>query len=465
MSSTFSGEKISVALSSMAASAVMTVGKLVVGLMTGSLGILSEALHSLLDFGATVMTYLAVRVSDKPADPEHPYGHGKIESVAALAETGLLFITSVWIVYEAVHRLIAGPTMVDVTWWSIAVLVVAIAIDISRARALSRVAKKTNSQALEADALHFSSDVLSSGVVLIGLGFVAIGFPVADPLAAMGVALFVCRAGWRLGKRTIDTLIDAAPHGAIERVTMIAAKVRGVAAVTRLRLRPAGSVLFIDAEIAVGRGLPQARVDAIKKDVIDALKAEMPEAETTVASHPLALDDETVHERVMIIARNHGAAVHHITVHQANAHLMVGLDLEVDGTLTLRQAHGIASHLENDIRDEFGGDIDVETHIEPLQTCESVGGDVPPDELHALKDLIKRLGQETPFVHDVHKVRAKQSDAGLFVVFHSRVDGNRSVADVHQAMDDLERAIRSNHSGIWRIVGHAEPAISRCKTC
>ena len=451
-------EKKAVALSSMAASALMTVGKFAVGFSTGSLGLLSEGLHSLLDFGATVMTYMAVSVSDKPADPEHPYGHGKVESVAALAETGLLFVTSAWIVYEAAHRLMSGRIEVEATWWSVAVIVVSIVIDISRARALQRVAKKTNSQALEADALHFSSDVLSSVVVLMGLGFVALGFPMGDPIAAIGVAIFVCRAGWRLGRRTVDTLIDAAPQGAAEKVTELIANVSGVADVSRVRVRPAGSVLFVEAEVAVGRGLPQTRVDAIRKDVVAAVKADMPEAETTVTTHPLALDNETVHERVMIIARNHGAAVHHVTVLQAKGKVTVGLDLEVDGKMLLRAAHDFASHLENDIRSEFGGDIEVETHIEPLQTVHADGANVNKTELEALTALIKNLGRGVKYLRDVHRVRARTTAEGLIVIFHCHVDPDRTVAEVHETVDELERAIRREHPGIWRLVGHAEPA-------
>lgn len=451
-------EKRAVALSSMAASAAMTIGKFIVGMLTGSLGLVSEALHSFLDFGATVMTYMAVRVSDKPADPEHPYGHGKIESVAALAETGLLFVTSAWIVYEAAHRLIAGKFEVEATWWSVAVIVASIIIDLSRARALKRVAEKTNSQALEADALHFSSDVLSSAVVLVGLGFVALGFPIGDPIAAIGVSLFVCHAGWALGKRTIDTLIDAAPHGSIKRMTEVIAKVRGVAEVSRVRLRPAGSVLFVDTEVAVGRGLQQARVNGIKQEIVAAIRAEKPEAEVTIATHPLALDDETVHERVMIIARDHNVAAHHVTVHKVGTRLIVGLDLEVDGSLTLRQAHDVATRLEKDIREEFGGAIEVETHIEPLQTSGTMGADVPAAELAKITESIKWLAKQVSFLRDVHKVRARQTESGLFVVFHCRAEADRSVEDIHEAVDDLERAIRRERPDIWRIVGHAEPA-------
>ena len=455
---THQNEKQSVALSSMLASAIMTIAKFIVGFATGSLGLISEGLHSLLDFGATVLTYLAVSVSDKPADSGHHYGHGKIESVAALAETALLFITSIWIVYEAFHRLVTGCADVEVTWWSVAVISISILVDISRARALKLVAEKTGSQAIEADALHFSSDVLSSGVVLLGLGLVAIGYPKGDPIAAVGVAVFVCLAGWRLGKRTIDTLIDAAPHGSLEMVREIVERIPGVAAVNKVRVRPAGSVLFVETEISVGRGLPQNRVDEIRFAVAEAIKARMPEAETIVIARALALDDETVHDRVVIIARNHGAAVHHVTVYHAHGKIHVGLDLEVDGRLSLRIAHDMASRLENEIRAEFGGDIEIETHIEPLQTRVLMGGDVAERELEKIGEIIRKLASKTEFLHNVHKIRARQTDEGLIVAFHCRTDAGRSVMEAHNAVDELERQIRREYPDICRIIGHVEPA-------
>ncbi|TAN61941.1 MAG: cation transporter, partial [Magnetospirillum sp.] len=204
-----SDRKQSVALSSVFASAAMTIMKLVVGLMTGSLGVLSEAAHSLLDMGAAILTWFAVRIGDQPADERHPYGHGKVESVSALIETGLLFVTAAWIIKEAIGRLLAEAVVVESTWWSVGVIVISILIDIGRSRALSKVAKETGSQALEADALHFSSDILSSCAVLVGLGLVWLGWPKGDAVAALGVAGFVMLAGWRLGTRTIDVLVDA----------------------------------------------------------------------------------------------------------------------------------------------------------------------------------------------------------------------------------------------------------------
>ncbi len=182
-------------MSSVAAGAALTLTKLVVGLLTGSMGIISEAAHSLLDLAAAVMTVFAVKHGDKPADADHPYGHGKIESVSALIETGLLFLTSAWIVYESVRRLWSGNVEIEATWYAFAVVIGAMAVDISRSRALYAVAKRTKSQALEADALHFSSDIWSSAVVLIGLVFVRLGIKGADAIAAIGVSMFVAVAG------------------------------------------------------------------------------------------------------------------------------------------------------------------------------------------------------------------------------------------------------------------------------
>ncbi len=450
-------EKRAVALSSMAASLAMTIGKFTVGSLTGSLGLLSEGLHSLLDFGATVLTFLAVRVSDKPADTEHHYGHGKIEAVAALAETALLFLTSLWIISEAIHRLLADRIVVEATWWSFAVIIASIAIDLWRARALMRTARKTRSMALEADALHFSSDVLSSTVVLIGLGFVALGFPVGDPIAAIGVSLFVCRVGWRLGRRTFDTLIDTAPAGAAERVAGIVRQVPGVAEATRVRIRPAGSVLFIDVDAAIGRGLSQSKAAALRDDIAAAIAAELPDAEVTVTPHPLALDDETIQQRALIIAANHGAHVHHITAHWIEGRLSLSFDLELDGALSLAQAHRIASQLEADMRGEFGQSTEVESHIEPLEDRTVTGEDVEAAVKAQITKALTALAAETGNLTEIHNVRVRNTSLGLIVIFHCRTEPSRTVAEIHQIVDDLERRLRASVSGIWRTVAHAEP--------
>jgi len=450
--------KQQVALSSIAASAGLTVAKGVVGFATGSLAILSEAAHSLLDLVATIMTYFAVRVSGKPADEEHHYGHGKVESVSALAETALLFVLSGIVIWEAAQRLLTGDTHpVQATLWAFGVIVVSIVVDFFRARALYRVASETSSEALEADALHFGSDMWSSAAVLVGLGVVALGFPWADSAAAIVVAVFICVAGWRLGRRTIETLTDTAPIGAADKVTEVVARIPGVVAVERVRARPAGDTLFVDLVVAVSRTLPLDRVAAIKTAAELAVRAAFKKAEPTVNTSPRALDDETVLERVMVIARNRTLAVHHVTVHAIGEKLSVSLDLEVDGNLALGQAHEIADGLEQAVREELGQGVEVETHIEPLQVNGLVGQDAPAERAAAVQHELATLAEKPGVIRDIHEVRVRETSEGEIVNFHAIADAGLSVADVHDRIDELERGLRTRFKSIKRVIGHAEP--------
>ncbi len=446
------------ALGSIAASAGLTAAKAVIGLMTGSLAILSEAGHSLIDLSATLLTYFAVRVSGKPADAEHQYGHGKIESVSALAETALLFVLSAAVIWEAVQRLIgAEKHVVEATAAAFIIIGGSIAVDFFRARTLSRVAKATSSEALEADALHFSSDMWSSVAVLIGLAGVAAGFPWADAAAAIVVAVFICIAGWRLGRRTIDTLTDTAPAGVSERAAAIARQVPGIVAVERVRARPAGAVLFVELGVGVSRTLPLDRVTAIKEQLTNAIRTELPSAEVTITTEPRALDDETVRERVMVIARDLGLAIHHVAVQTIGVKLSISADLEVEGTQSLVAAHEIASRFEQAVRGELGSDVEVETHIEPLPADLLSGRDAPASRISEVRDVLSTLAVEIPDLAEVHDVRVRETTAGEIVNFHCRVNPALSVAAVHDLVDALERRLRRRFPTIQRVIGHAEP--------
>src|SRR3984885_15293656 len=447
-----------VALGSIVASAGLAAAKAVVGLLTGSLAILSEAGHSLIDLSATVLTYFAVRLSGKPADKEHQYGHGKVESVTALAETALLFLLSVIVIWEAARRLIGAQTQaVEATVAAFAITACSIVVDFFRARTLSRVAKETSSEALEADALHFRSDMWSSVAVLIGLGGVALGYRWADAAAAIVVAVFICIAGWRLGRRTIDTLTDAAPSGVSERVATIARQVAGVVAVERVRARPAGAVLFVDLAVGVSRTLPLDRVSAIKERLTREVRAEFAEAEVTIITESRALDDETVRERVMLIARNSGLAVHHVAVQALGGHLSLSDDLEVEGTLTLAAAHDIASQLEESIREELGPDVEVETHIEPLPAIVLAGRDAAPDRINEIREALSALAAEIAGLGEMHDVRVRETADGEIVNFHCQVDPALSVSAAHALVDTVERGLRRRFPAIARVIGHAEP--------
>lgn len=452
-----SNEKESVALSSVFASAAMTVMKLVVGLMTGSLGILSEAAHSLLDLGAATLTWFAVRVSDQPADAKHPYGHGKIENVSALIETGLLFLTSAWIIKEAVQRLMADHVEVETTWYAAAVIVVSIAIDFFRARALTKVAKETGSQALEADALHFSSDILSSAVVLLGLGFVALGWEKGDAIAALGVAGFVCLAGWRLGKRTIDVLIDTAPEGVAERVGELATATPGVARVDHVRARPAGATVFVETVVKVSRGLSLDQVQAVRDAVRAAIRQDMPEIDPLVVAEPLTLDDEDVAETVRVAAANLGHSVHDIGFYTLGSRRHVGFDLEVDEALSVAAAHDIASALENVLAHELGADIGIDIHIDPCRNHVAAGESLSSAENDAIVAAVHAAVAAQPLAGGVHHVFTQRGSDGVYIAFHCVFPGNASVKTVHDVTAWIEHDLRSRLANVGRVVIHAEP--------
>lgn len=451
-------EKEKVALTSIAASAIMTIAKGVVGVLTGSLAILSEAGHSLIDLGATIMTYVAVRISGKPADDEHHYGHGKIESLSALAETALLFLLSGLVIWEATKRIIEHEAhIVEVTVWAFVVIGASVVIDYFRARALSQTAKETSSHALEADALHFSSDLWSSLAVIAGLIGVHFGIAWADSAAALVVAVLVCFAGWRLGKRTIDALTDTAPTGVVDRVKTLGARVPGVVSVERVRARDVGELTFVDLVISVSRTMPFDRVDDIKNRIIRDVREAIPGAEVIVTADPVALDNETVMERVMLIARNRALAVHHVTVHNVDDKLTLSLDLEVDGKLSLGAAHDIADALEQAIAAELGGAVEVETHIEPLQLQDLRGREAPPERQRAVTIALSEIAAQGGVLRDIHDVRVREADDGEFVNFHCRVDPDLTVDTVHEKVDEAERDLRRRSPMIKRVIGHAEP--------
>lgn len=283
-------EKKRVALTSVLAALLITGLKLGVGLKTNSLGILSEAAHSGLDLVAAVMTYFAVSLADRPADSSHLYGHGKIENVSALFETLLLMLTCGWIIREAINRLATGESLVQASIWGYGVIVFAILVDIGRSRALGKMAKKHHSQALEADALHFSSDVASSLVVLAGLVFVSLGYHWVDSVAALAVAILVLAVCWRLGRRTVDALMDRAPDGLRAEIRSAIAAVAGVREVLRVRLRQSGSMIFVDTTITIDQALPFEQAHAIADEVEHAVRAVRPAADVVVHAEPAVAD-------------------------------------------------------------------------------------------------------------------------------------------------------------------------------
>jgi divalent metal cation (Fe/Co/Zn/Cd) transporter len=319
------------------------------------------------------------------------------------------------------------------------------------------MAQKTSSHALEADALHFSSDLWGSLAVLAGLAGISYGLPWADSAAAVLVAVLVCIAGWRLGRRTIDTLTDAAPKGVAAKVATIARRIPGVVAVNQVRAREAGDKIFIDLVVDVSRTLPLDRLNAMKQEIVAAIAQAIPRAEAQVGTEAVALDNETVLDRVMVIARNRTLAVHHVTVQEIHGRLSVSLDLEVDGRLTLQAAHDIADQLEEAIAAELGTDVEVDTHIEPLEPASTLGREAMPERVRAVEIALSEIAAETRVIRDVHEVRVRETEHGEIVNFHCRIDPAMTVLDVHKNVDEVERALKTRSPQVARVIGHAEP--------
>jgi cation diffusion facilitator family transporter len=448
--------KSRVAAISIFASAGMATAKFVVGIAIGSLALISEALHSSVDVVATVVTWMVVRVSDRPADKEHHYGHGKLESLSALGVIAMLYVLAGGILVESYSRLREGAPPPKLSAIPFIVLLVDIGVNFWRARALHRAADETRSQALAADALHFASDVLGSVAVIIGLGLSGLGYAWGDAAAAVGVAVMIAMLGLRLARSTVETLVDRAPEGVSEKAAATIRAVPGVVDVERLRVRMVGSTHFIDAIVQVPRTYPIDRIDEIKRKAQAAVVKAFEDADLTFTAVPVARNNESIRERIMVIARNSGLAVHHVTVHDLGGKLTVSIDLEVDGNMALTAAHDIAHGLERSIRDEFGEDVEVDTHIEPLEPELPLGSDAAPDRVEIIRAALSRFAADGA-IHDIHSVRVRDTNAGEIVNFHCRAAPSMSVIKVHENVDEIERALRRAFPTVKRVISHAEP--------
>lgn len=447
------------ALASAAVSAAMTAAKFAAGLISGSLAVLTEAGHNLADVAATVLTYFAIRIANKPADEEHPFGHAKVEALAALVETGFLFALAAVVLIEAVMRLVNGDTGIEPTPAVFAVLIGSMTVDVVRWFSLRRIAAATKSDALAADALHFSSDIIGTALALCGIGAALYGHPEGDAIAALGLAIFITVAGVKIGRRTVNALIDRAPEGLTSEIRSIVEQVPGVIGVEALRLRPAGAEVLGDVAITVSRTLPLEKASAIAANVAAAIAARHPEAALTVSARPIALDDETMRERVLLIAAKRHVSIHHVTLQEIEGRTSISFDVELDRHMTHGNAHEIVSGLETEIARELGSNIEVESHIEPLEPHQLKGHPVPEEIRAELAALMAEISAAGP-IRDVHSVRVRSTPDGLVVNYHCRVSPCLSVGEVHEHVDALDRKMRDAFPGIVRIVGHAEPLCS-----
>lgn len=459
-------EKRAVAAGSVWAAAFLTALKLLVGLVTGSLGMLAEAAHSALDLGAAFITFLAIRLSAKPADAHHHYGHGKIENLSALAETGLLLLTCAWIIHEAGQRLLVYTPEIDPNIWAFLTILISIAININRSRRLYTAARKYHSQALEADALHFSTDVWGSFVVLGGLTLVWLGenlwpeqaklLSKADAAAALVVAIFIILASYELGKRTIDALVDRAPEGLPQKIAQAANNVEGVLSVDQIRVRRAGPHLFVDMSLAMDRNLPFERTHAITQAVEEQIRRIAPSADIIIHAEPQEAAYEQLATRIRTVASQSNLTVHNIAIQQSEKGICVDLHLEVADNLSLQQAHDLASQVERSLQADMPNIIQINTHIESRTEAPGFGQDVTAQE-QALVKRIKELAEEIAGEQTCHAITIRRLGNALSASLHCSLDGNLPIAQVHAISTRIEHRLRESIPELERVLIHTEP--------
>src|SRR5712692_8474742 len=408
-------EKKRAALLSVGSALLLVSLKAFLVVRTGSLGVLSEALHSGLDLLAAIITFLSVRMSDRPADEKHPYGHGKFENFSAFVETGLLALTAVYIVYEAFDRLFFRSVHIQPSFTAILVLLVALGIDLTRARALSHVAQKYSSEALEADALHFSTDVWSTIVVIAGIGLVWAGetwnlpwLNYADALAGLTVAAVILWVGAQLGRRTLDALLDAAPEGLQQEIAKAVAHMEGVLDVDRVRVRRAGNLHFVDATVSVARTASLEQVHALS-DAIEKRIGEIVPADVMVHAEPRAPQGE---------------------------------------------------HLFEAIRELRDGPIEVNIHIEPLGRHIATPDD-GAGEMKQLSQAVEQFLNSLPLEFDellnCHDVRTRQVAHHILVSCHCTMKGTLPITQIHDVTATLGDRVKEKFPQIHRVTIHPEP--------
>jgi cation diffusion facilitator family transporter len=459
-------EKKAAAGNSVIAALFLTSIKLVMGFITGSLGILAEAAHSGLDLVAAIVTFLAVRVSGKPADHDHTYGHGKVENFSALIETVLLFVTCAWIIYEVVQRVFFRFIEIDPSLWAFLVMAVSIGVDVSRSRMLYSAARKHHSQALEADALHFSTDVWSSSVVIGGLLLVWLGknvFPrhaallqKADAVAALGVAFIVLFVSYKLGKRTIDVLLDRAPDGLPQKISKAAGGIEGVMSVGPVRMRRSGPSYFVDMTVDVDRNLSFERTHAIAESVEACVQSVAPGADVVIHTDPREVERETMAKRIRAVAYRNQMSVHNISMHENKDRVYVDLHLEVDDHLSLQQAHDMATHIEKDLKEDMPEIAHVNTHIESRGTGMGNGVDVTSRE-QRIVEKVKQLTDEIAGASRCHNVMVQRQGDRFSVSLHCNFEKELSIIQVHDMSTRIEERLKDRIPGLDRVLVHEEP--------
>jgi cation diffusion facilitator family transporter len=459
----FSAEKRRVALHSMVAAAAMTVLKLAAGLLSGSLGVLSDAAHSGLDLVGVTLTYFSVRVSDKPADEDHTYGHGKIENLSAFGETGLMAVSCAWIIWEAMQRVFNHRMELRHSIWPVLVLVTSIAVDYWRSGRLRAVAERTGSPALATDAFHFASDIWSTVAVLCGLGAswagtrLGIGWlRYADPFAAVVVSLMILRMTLHLGRQSVSVLMDEVPVETRRRLVHEVEQVQGVLAVEQARVRRAGSGYFADLTLALPRRFTFEHTGELVREATEAAHRALPEADVVIHTVPREARTESVFDRVRAVAARNNVSVHELSVQSHHGRLRVEQHVELDETMPLKTAHEFVCALEAEILRDAPEIDAVLTHIESEPATIE-----PPEEMveedRKIESALRAAASHFKEIVDVHEVMVGRASEHISVSCHCTLPDDLPMQRVHLAITELEDRFKLECPEVYRVTIHPEP--------
>lgn len=459
----YAAENRRVSLHSMLAAASMTALKLAAGLLSGSLGVLSDAAHSGLDLTGAALTFFSVRVADKPADENHTYGHGKIENISSFIEVGLMAVSCAWIIWEAVDRLIDHTVQIHHSVWPVLVLLTSIAVDFWRSRKLATVARRTGSPALATDAFHFASDIWSTLAVLAGLcaswaGTVLhIGWlRYADPIAAIVVSLMILRLTARITRETVGVLMDQIPAETRRRIIREVEQVPGVLAVEQARVRRSGATYFADLTLALPRRYTFEHTGELVNEATAAVHRALPRADVVIHTVPRQGRAESIFDRVRAVAARNNVSVHDLSVQSHHGRLRVEQHVELDETLPLLQAHDFISSMEAEILRETPEIDAVLTHIESEPaTIEQPGENLVEDR--RIEVALRAAAARYNEIVDVHEIAVVRAGEHIYLTCHCTLPDKLPMGRVHEVITALEDRFKLECPEVYRVTIHPEP--------
>ncbi|MFP5238105.1 MAG: cation diffusion facilitator family transporter [Acidobacteriota bacterium] len=456
-------EKRRVALRSMLAAAAMTGLKLAAGLLSGSLGVISDGAHSGLDLAGATLTFFSVRVSDKPADEDHPYGHGKVENVSAFVEAGLMAISCAWIIFEAIQRIVHQSVELRHSVWPVLVLVSSIVVDYWRSRQLSEVAQRTGSPALATDAFHFASDIWSTVAVLAGFGMSWAGkrfgieaLTYADPIAAIAVSAMILRMTWKLTREAVGALTDQISAETRRRVMQEVAAVPGVLAIEQARMRKSGASYFADLTLALPRRSTFEHTGELVRAATEAVQRALPEADVVIHTVPRTAHAESIFDRVRAVAARNNVAVHELSVQSHHGRLRVEQHVEVDENMLLLEAHTFVSAMEAEILREAPEVDSILTHIESEPGTIEQPEEILVDD-RRIEQGLRAAAAEFVEISDVHEIAVRRHGDHIDIACHCTLPDDLAMLRVHEIITELEDRFKIAFPEVSRVTIHPEP--------